>query len=114
MENLDFGVFLGHLNTPKVQLPSAVSSAEGDLIGPGSASASPHAQHAIVRRLELSRFVTDTKEEEEEAAGATAMGSETFLEILLAILLPPLGVFLRYGIGVGFTPCVSLMQHGRC
>ncbi|WVZ96010.1 hypothetical protein U9M48_041703 [Paspalum notatum var. saurae] len=28
------------------------------------------------------------------------MGSETFLEILLAILLPPLGVFLRYGIGV--------------
>jgi len=42
------------------------------------------------------------------------MGSETFLEILLAILLPPLGVFLRYGIGVGFTPCVSLMQHGRC
>ena len=42
------------------------------------------------------------------------MGSETFLEILLAILLPPLGVFLRYGIGVGITPCVSLMQHGRC
>ena len=35
------------------------------------------------------------------------MGSETFLEILLAILLPPLGVFLRYGIGVGITP-VSL------
>jgi len=32
------------------------------------------------------------------------MGSETFLEILLAILLPPLGVFLRYGIGVGITP----------
>jgi uncharacterized membrane protein YqaE (UPF0057 family) len=28
------------------------------------------------------------------------MGSETFLEILLAILLPPVGVFLRYGIGV--------------
>uniref|UniRef100_A0A452XT95 Uncharacterized protein n=1 Tax=Aegilops tauschii subsp. strangulata TaxID=200361 RepID=A0A452XT95_AEGTS len=27
------------------------------------------------------------------------MGSETFVEILLAILLPPVGVFLRYGIG---------------
>ncbi|KAF0924007.1 hypothetical protein E2562_008355 [Oryza meyeriana var. granulata] len=32
--------------------------------------------------------------------GSEVMGSETFLEILLAILLPPLGVFLRYGIGV--------------
>lgn len=28
------------------------------------------------------------------------MGSETFVEIILAILLPPLGVFLRYGCGV--------------
>lgn len=28
------------------------------------------------------------------------MGSETFLEVLLAILLPPVGVFLRYGCGV--------------
>ncbi|KAB1212213.1 hypothetical protein CJ030_MR5G024981 [Morella rubra] len=27
------------------------------------------------------------------------MGSETFLEVLLAILLPPVGVFLRYGCG---------------
>uniref|UniRef100_A0A9I9EIC4 Uncharacterized protein n=1 Tax=Cucumis melo TaxID=3656 RepID=A0A9I9EIC4_CUCME len=27
------------------------------------------------------------------------MGSETFVEIILAILLPPLGVFLRYGCG---------------
>ncbi|KAK6791759.1 hypothetical protein RDI58_010840 [Solanum bulbocastanum] len=25
------------------------------------------------------------------------MGSETFLEVILAILLPPVGVFLRYG-----------------
>lgn len=30
------------------------------------------------------------------------MGSETFLEIILAILLPPVGVFLRYGCGVYF------------
>ncbi|ERN04934.1 hypothetical protein AMTR_s00080p00112800 [Amborella trichopoda] len=30
------------------------------------------------------------------------MGSETFLEVLLAILLPPVGVFLRYGCGVEF------------
>ncbi|KAJ1695531.1 hypothetical protein LUZ63_012229 [Rhynchospora breviuscula] len=28
------------------------------------------------------------------------MGSETFIEVLLAILLPPIGVFLRYGCGV--------------
>ncbi|CAL5419995.1 unnamed protein product [Camellia sinensis] len=28
------------------------------------------------------------------------MGSATFLEILLAIVLPPVGVFFRYGIGV--------------
>ncbi|EEF38470.1 conserved hypothetical protein [Ricinus communis] len=27
------------------------------------------------------------------------MGSETFLEVILAILLPPVGVFLRYGCG---------------
>ncbi|KAL6328195.1 hypothetical protein AAG906_034338 [Vitis piasezkii] len=30
------------------------------------------------------------------------MGSETFLEIILAILLPPVGVFLRYGCGIEF------------
>ncbi|XP_028067181.1 salt stress-induced hydrophobic peptide ESI3-like [Camellia sinensis] len=30
------------------------------------------------------------------------MGSATFLEILLAIVLPPVGVFFRYGIGVEF------------
>ena len=29
-----------------------------------------------------------------------AMGTATFLEVLLAILLPPVGVFLRYGCGV--------------
>ncbi|OVA09918.1 Proteolipid membrane potential modulator [Macleaya cordata] len=28
------------------------------------------------------------------------MGSETFVEVVLAILLPPVGVFLRYGCGV--------------
>ncbi|XXG74825.1 hypothetical protein AAC387_Pa07g3445 [Persea americana] len=30
------------------------------------------------------------------------MGSETFLEVILAILLPPVGVFLRYECGVEF------------
>ncbi|RWW33576.1 hypothetical protein BHE74_00010827 [Ensete ventricosum] len=30
------------------------------------------------------------------------MGSATFLEVILAILLPPVGVFLRYGIGEEF------------
>jgi uncharacterized membrane protein len=28
------------------------------------------------------------------------MGSETFLEVILAILIPPVGVFLRYGCAV--------------
>ncbi|KAJ4970249.1 hypothetical protein NE237_003348 [Protea cynaroides] len=30
------------------------------------------------------------------------MGSETFIEVILAILLPPVGVFLRYGCGIEF------------
>ncbi|CAL9106033.1 unnamed protein product [Musa textilis] len=30
------------------------------------------------------------------------MGSATFLEVILAILLPPVGVVLRYGVGVEF------------
>ncbi|KAL1552067.1 plasma membrane proteolipid Pmp3 [Salvia divinorum] len=30
------------------------------------------------------------------------MGSETFLEVILAIFLPPVGVFLRYGLGIEF------------
>jgi uncharacterized membrane protein YqaE (UPF0057 family) len=37
------------------------------------------------------------------------MGSETFLEILLAILLPPLGVFLRYGIGVSSSSFILVL-----
>ena len=28
------------------------------------------------------------------------MGTATFVEVLLAIFLPPVGVFLRYGCGV--------------
>jgi hypothetical protein len=40
------------------------------------------------------------------------MGSETFLEILLAILLPPLGVFLRFGIGVSYPTKPSQRFHG--
>ncbi|BAF16420.1 low temperature-induced protein lt101.2 [Oryza sativa Japonica Group] len=40
------------------------------------------------------------------------MGSETFLEILLAILLPPLGVFLRYGIGMEFWIALLLTILG--
>ncbi|XP_022744637.1 low temperature-induced protein lt101.2-like [Durio zibethinus] len=30
------------------------------------------------------------------------MGSETFVEVILAIFLPPIGVFLHYGFGVEF------------
>ncbi|XP_023639589.1 uncharacterized protein LOC111830941 [Capsella rubella] len=42
----------------------------------------------------------------------TKMGSETFLEIILAILLPPVGVFLRYGCGVEFWICLLLTILG--
>uniref|UniRef100_A0A803R541 Uncharacterized protein n=1 Tax=Cannabis sativa TaxID=3483 RepID=A0A803R541_CANSA len=28
------------------------------------------------------------------------MGSETLIEVILAILLPPVGVFLRFGCGI--------------
>ncbi|KAH0932900.1 hypothetical protein HID58_010017 [Brassica napus] len=40
------------------------------------------------------------------------MGSETFLEVILAILLPPVGVFLRYGCGVEFWICLLLTLLG--
>ncbi|XP_057471211.1 low temperature-induced protein lt101.2 [Actinidia eriantha] len=30
------------------------------------------------------------------------MATATFVEVLLAIFLPPVGVFLRYGLGVEF------------
>ncbi|XP_075668178.1 low temperature-induced protein lt101.2-like [Castanea sativa] len=30
------------------------------------------------------------------------MGSESFIEVILAIFLPPVGVFIRYGCGVEF------------
>ncbi|CAN6835407.1 unnamed protein product, partial [Brassica oleracea var. botrytis] len=40
------------------------------------------------------------------------MGSETFLEVILAILLPPVGVFLRYGCGVEFWICLLLTVLG--
>ncbi|RXH94311.1 hypothetical protein DVH24_023995 [Malus domestica] len=35
------------------------------------------------------------------------MGSETFLEVILAIILPPVGVFLRFGCGVEFWMFVA-------
>ncbi|KAJ6986942.1 low temperature and salt responsive protein LTI6B [Populus alba x Populus x berolinensis] len=40
------------------------------------------------------------------------MGSETFLEVILAIILPPVGVFLRYGCGVEFWICLLLTILG--
>ncbi|KAE8647966.1 uncharacterized protein LOC101203086 [Cucumis sativus] len=51
-------------------------------------------------------FSFGTEKEKEE------MGSETFVEIILAILLPPLGVFLRYGCGVEFWICLLLTILG--
>nr|XP_028960757.1 uncharacterized protein LOC103410250 [Malus domestica] len=40
------------------------------------------------------------------------MGSETFLEVILAIILPPVGVFLRFGCGVEFWICLLLTILG--
>ncbi|KAK1409544.1 hypothetical protein QVD17_36070 [Tagetes erecta] len=40
------------------------------------------------------------------------MGTETFVEIILAILLPPVGVFLRYGCGMEFWICLLLTILG--
>jgi len=39
------------------------------------------------------------------------MGSETFVEVILAILLPPVGVFLRYGCGVSIFLLFLLIYH---
>ncbi|XP_022145681.1 low temperature-induced protein lt101.2-like [Momordica charantia] len=40
------------------------------------------------------------------------MGSATFLEVLLAVFIPPLGVFLRYGIGIEFWIALLLTFLG--
>ncbi|KAL5836570.1 hypothetical protein ACOSQ3_013739 [Xanthoceras sorbifolium] len=40
------------------------------------------------------------------------MGRATFLDIVLAILLPPLGVFLKYGLKVEFWICLILTLLG--
>uniref|UniRef100_A0A7N0UV47 Uncharacterized protein n=1 Tax=Kalanchoe fedtschenkoi TaxID=63787 RepID=A0A7N0UV47_KALFE len=40
------------------------------------------------------------------------MGTATFVEVILAILLPPVGVFLRYGLGVEFWICLLLTILG--
>ncbi|XP_021968862.1 salt stress-induced hydrophobic peptide ESI3 [Helianthus annuus] len=40
------------------------------------------------------------------------MGTATIVEIILAIILPPLGVFLRYAIGVEFWICLLLTILG--
>ncbi|KAF4389154.1 hypothetical protein F8388_026883 [Cannabis sativa] len=40
------------------------------------------------------------------------MGSETLIEVILAILLPPVGVFLRFGCAVEFWICLVLTLLG--
>ncbi|MCO5573291.1 hypothetical protein L7F22_032171 [Adiantum nelumboides] len=40
------------------------------------------------------------------------MASATFVDVLLAILLPPLGVFLRYSCGMEFWICLLLTILG--
>lgn len=39
-------------------------------------------------------------------------GTATCIDILLAIILPPLGVFLRFGCGVEFWICLLLTILG--
>jgi len=53
-------------------------------------------------------LLTVSKKVEEERIKVVIMGSETFIEVILAILIPPLGVFLRYGCGV-FTLSLFLI-----
>ncbi|KAI8531828.1 hypothetical protein RHMOL_Rhmol11G0166300 [Rhododendron molle] len=40
------------------------------------------------------------------------MGAATCVEIILAIFLPPLGVFLKYGLKVEFWICLLLTILG--
>ncbi|KAL4636375.1 hypothetical protein ACB092_03G003000 [Castanea dentata] len=40
------------------------------------------------------------------------MSTATFVDIILAILLPPLGVFLRFGCEVEFWICLLLTLFG--
>ncbi|CAN6915746.1 unnamed protein product [Brassica oleracea] len=40
------------------------------------------------------------------------MGTATFVEILLAILLPPLGVFLKFNCNAEFWVCLILTLFG--
>ncbi|KAK2634656.1 hypothetical protein Ddye_029448 [Dipteronia dyeriana] len=56
--------------------------------------------------VELSRREQNEEEEEEEMTTATC------IDILLAIILPPLGVFLKYSCGVEFWICLILTLLG--
>ncbi|XP_043710247.1 low temperature-induced protein lt101.2-like [Telopea speciosissima] len=40
------------------------------------------------------------------------MGSATLIEVILAIILPPIGVFLRFGCQVEFWICLVLTLLG--
>ncbi|KAI7754921.1 hypothetical protein M8C21_027031 [Ambrosia artemisiifolia] len=40
------------------------------------------------------------------------MGTATFIDIILAIILPPLGVFFKFGCHVEFWICVVLTLLG--
>ncbi|CAN1793821.1 Hydrophobic protein LTI6B [Linum perenne] len=44
--------------------------------------------------------------------GGAIMGAATCVDIILAILLPPLGVFLKFGCGVEFWICLLLTILG--
>ncbi|KAL8140631.1 hypothetical protein V2J09_006652 [Rumex salicifolius] len=60
----------------------------------------------------LQTLINQSGEIKADQIKAKAMGSETLIEVILAILLPPVGVFLRYGCGVEFWICLLLTILG--
>ncbi|KAF6134821.1 hypothetical protein GIB67_002222 [Kingdonia uniflora] len=61
----------------------------------------------------ITQRITSAKKTESSFHSMTReMGSETFLEVILAIILPPVGVFLRHGCAVEFWICLLLTVLG--
>uniref|UniRef100_A0A2N9IF67 Uncharacterized protein n=1 Tax=Fagus sylvatica TaxID=28930 RepID=A0A2N9IF67_FAGSY len=54
------------------------------------------------KKKEKREMAASEREERKREGWNSFMGSETFVEVILAIFLPPVGVFLRYGCGVEF------------
>ncbi|KAI6676451.1 hypothetical protein NL676_037247 [Syzygium grande] len=87
--------------TPHLALPSSFSGRHLWSSSPSPAAVTYFTGFASARRF-LHRGELSCKAQQKRSRKEGRMGSETFLEIILAILLPPVGVFLRYGCGVEF------------